>query len=393
MSGRCEPVQKVVPNGNYRAGGEQFGSQVSIAGNVAAVGAPGEGSTQAGIYYGGVYVFARQASGDWTLQGSELLPSPFADANFGSAVSLDASGQRLVVGASRESVFKGAVYIFDLVGGVWTQQAKLLGQVASGELGSAVSVQGDRVLVGSKNYGSSPGYAFIFDRQADGTWPATGIPLYESDGSVVGDSYGMSVSLSGDRALVGSMRREAYVFARQSDGSWTQEQILTPTGGQTTDQFGTTVSLSGDRALVGANQDSDKGTKAGAIYVFERQASGTWMQTAKLYGPAPINQDLFGYSVAVAGDTVLAGAIQRSQSSPAGTSVGSAGAAFLFQHNTDGSWGGPYEVKTSSNDVAASRDLGYDVALSGDFAIMGAAFDGPFDYGSAYIADLRAALP
>ena len=191
--------------------------------------------------------------------------------------------------------------------------------------------------------------------------------------------------------MVGGARRQAYVFARQSDGSWAEEQILTPTGGQTTDQFATAVSLSGDRALVGAYQDSDRAASAGALYVFERQASGTWMQTAKLYAPAPNGADSFGVSLAQSGDQVLAGADTRG-----GNVNGGAGAAYLFVHNADGSWSAPVEVKSGVNDVTPSRMFGSDVSLSGNFALIGAMYDvgnNGSQTGAAYVADVRAVLP
>ena len=151
------------------------------------------------------------------------------------------------------------------------QQAKWLGELSRDMFGVAGSLDGDRAIVGaSRNPGVTPtklGAAYIYERRTDGTWPAAGVKLGASDG-FLNDQFGIAVSLSGDRALVGAgARRGAYVFARQSDGGWTEEQILTVTG-QTTDQFARAVSLSGDRALVGASQDADRGTNAGAVYVF-----------------------------------------------------------------------------------------------------------------------------
>ena len=188
--------------------------------------------------------------------------------------------------------------------------------------GFTASLDGDRAIVGARNNDSgftNSGAAYIFERSTAGTWPATGIKLVASNRA---DStlFGASVSISGDRALIGSgdAARSAYVFARQSDGTWIEEQILTTTG-TTGDHFGREVSISGDRALVGANGDTDLGANAGAVYVFERQSNGVWMETAKLHAPAPNAGpgDLFGNAVWQQGTRVLVGAPGENRSAAA----------------------------------------------------------------------------
>ncbi len=121
--------------------------------------------------------------------------------------------------------------------------------------------------------------------------------LTASDGAA-GDWFGHSVSLSGDRALVGALFHDdpansgsAYVFERQGDGSWLEVDKLTASDGAANDFFGLSASLSGDRALVGANGDSDSN---GSAYVYERQGDGSWLEVAKLTASDGAADDLFG---------------------------------------------------------------------------------------------------
>ena len=92
--------------------------------------------------------------------------------------------------------------------------------------------------------------------------------LTASDGAV-GDTFGL-VSLSGDTAMIGaqgddSYRGSAYVFVRNGT-AWSQQAKVTASDGAAGDQFGVSVSLSGDSALIGAvGDDSSKGS----AYVFE----------------------------------------------------------------------------------------------------------------------------
>jgi FG-GAP repeat len=386
-AGTCATVQKLQPDSSNAGSLEQFGTSVSLSGNLAVVGEPNTPSS-----IGAVFTYARQSSGTWTMQGGKLAPPAGNAGGFGTDVSL--SGQRLLVGAPTDNTNGGAAYIFELVAGAWVQQTKLLGQANPYHFGQSVSLDGDRALVGASGISSAPqvGAAYIFDRNTDGSWPATGIRV-QGWPAGTNDQFGICASLSGDRAIVGSNRRNVVIFAREPDGTWPPEQALTATGGQSTDQFGLAVSIAGDRALVGAAQDTDLGTAAGAVYVFERQANNTWMQTAKLHAPPPNAgaNEQFGTSVAQSGDHVLVGAIGA---------VKGAGTAYVFVHNADGSWTTGAELQSSATDVVNTRAYGNDVSLSGDFALIGAFVDeagppimGAPSCGTAYVADTRAVLP
>src|SRR5262249_24248653 len=154
----------------------------------------------------------------------------------------------------------------------WTKVAgaKRTGEAVQDFFGASVSVDGDRVLVGAPNHAltGATGAAYVFERQSDGSWPAAGPPLGAPDPGAPGD-FGRSVSISGDRALVGAGNSEvAYVFVRDATGAWTSEQKLLAMDGASGDQFGRAVSLSGTRALVGAESARNG---AGAAYVFELQ--------------------------------------------------------------------------------------------------------------------------
>ena len=65
-----------------------------------------------------------------------------------------------------------------------------------------------------------------------------------------------------------------YVFGRAA-GTWTQQQELLAADGAANDSFGTTVALDGDTALIGAVGDNDNGTGSGSAYVFTRIGCGS----------------------------------------------------------------------------------------------------------------------
>ena len=75
------------------------------------------------------------------------------------------------------------------------------------------------------------------------------------------------------------------------------------------DAFGASVSISGDRAIVGARLNDDNGNFSGSAYIFERNESGGWTETQKLTASDAAEGDFFGGSVSISGDRAIVGAI------------------------------------------------------------------------------------
>ena len=196
-----------------------------------------------------------------------------------------------------------------------------------------------------------------------------------SDG-VAGDNFGFSVAISGDYALVGasgktigsnSFQGAAYVFVR-SGSSWTQQARLTASDGAVRDYFGTSVAISGDYALVGASGKTiGSNTNQGAAYIFQENSfvfPKTWPQRAKLTASDGAADDRFGFSVAISGDYALVGAHDKTIGSNAGQ-----GAAYVFVRSGN-SWN-EQQILTAT-DGAANDSFGVSVAISGDYALVGA---------------------
>jgi hypothetical protein len=107
---------------------------------------------------------------------------------------------------------------------------------------------------------------------------AAEVKLTASDGAA-GDWFGGSVALAGDYALVGAHYDDdngywsgsAYLF-RWDGSSWTEQQKLLASDGAAYDMFGGSVALAGDYALyalVGADLDDDNGDGSGSAYIYD----------------------------------------------------------------------------------------------------------------------------
>ena len=208
--------------------------------------------------------------------------------------------------------------------------------------------------------------------------------LNANDGEA-NDYFGYSVSVDGDTAVIGAYRDNydagsdfgsVYVFTR-SGGTWTQQAKLNATDGATNDFFGISVAVDGDTVVIGTPNDDAVGLDSGSAYVFTRSGT-TWTQQAKLNATDGAAGDLFGYSVAIDGDTAVIGA-HGDDYLPTSYS----GSAYVFTRNGT-TW--TQQAKINANDVAANNDyFGYSVAVDDNTTVIGAPYDGGDDAGSAYV--------
>jgi hypothetical protein len=382
-----------------KARDDNFGYSVSLSADRALVGAPQSdpgGTANAGA----AYIFTRATDGTWSQEAKLVASDKARDDNFGWTVSL--SGDRALVGAYLSDPGStnnaGAAYIFTrATDGTWTQEAKLTAsdKAMNAQFGLSVSLNGDRALVGANL--SSPGgttyagAAYIFTRASNGAWTQEA-KLVASD-KASNDWFGQSVSLSGDRALVGSVGSDpggstsagaAYVFTRASNGAWTQEAKLVASDKAANDYFGFSVSLSGDRALVGAFYSDPGGTTdAGAAYVFTRASNGTWTQEAKLVASDKAAGDNFGYSVSLSADRAIVGALYARQ---AAGGAARPGTAYVFSRTSGGTWS--QDSKLVASDPLSGDRFGNSVAISGNRVLIGAYFSDPggtLNAGAAYV--------
>ena len=323
MPMQVQKLQAVPPTMN-----ERFGWSVSMSGTWAIVGAPGQLD---GTVPGAAYLFERDGNGVWNF--ALKLQNQSADDLFGFSVSI--SGNRAIVGAPAEATGgnrAGAAYIFEYVNGSWnsTPVATLKADPVRGgaEFGFSVSISGDGAIVGAYKEtdagGTFIGAAYIFDAL---NWSQKPQRLA---GTVPGNFFGLSVSISGDLAIVGEWAGDAtgnvgaaYIVERTGN-VWTAVHTLQPAMSQTDDGFGVSVSIApgGGLAVVGASADDTGGANTGAAYLFE-SAGGAWnLPPKKVQASDGELGDRFGISVSISGNWAAVGAYRKATD---------AGAAYLFK--------------------------------------------------------------
>ncbi|HYH60470.1 MAG TPA: FG-GAP repeat protein [Solirubrobacterales bacterium] len=186
-------------------------------------------------------------------------------------------------------------------------------------------------------------------------------------GGAIGDQAGTAVAIDGDTAVVGAPQAgnngAAYVFERTA-GTWSQAAKLTSSSTPSEDQFGASVAIDGDTIVVGAPlKDEPPATAAGAVYTFTR-TGGDRTETAKLIRGEPSAFDRLGLSVAIDGDTIVAGASGVNQLE---------GAAYTFAATGDDRT--EAGTLTASDGVGSAKvagdEFGTSVAIDGDVIVVG----------------------
>lgn len=292
---------------------------------------------------------------------------------YGISVALD--GNVAVIGANLHDdlgATAGAAFVQRFDGSSWVQEAKLLASDGSpgDSFGWSVSLSGDVAVVGA--FGSGPwnvGSVYVF--RHDGT-------NWVEEQKLVGygttlQQLGYSVAVSDDVIVALALGNGGTAFVYRFDGTlWVLEQYLD--GGN--DPYGPVVAVSGNLIVIGSDSDDDNGPQAGAAHVY-RFDGLSWLPEQKLLASDGSSSDYFGLSVSVDQDLILVGA-------PGDSDNGAwSGSAYAFRHDGN-SW--VEEQKFLPADGVTGDNFGYSVSVSGNLALLGNVGDDHIvsDSGSAY---------
>lgn len=325
------------------------------------------------------------------------------DDQFGVSVALD--GDTVLIGAKladNNAADTGVAYVFTRDGATWTFQDKLFaGDGAAGDdFGESVALIGNTAVIGARQNddgaGDDSGSAYVFTRDGAGAWSQQQ-KLTAGEGAAADDEFGTSVAFDGNTILIGAPgddgaemggddRGAAYLFILEDDGeegtTWTEQQKLTAGDGANDDEFGISVALNGDTAVIGAEKgDGNEIVNTGAAYVFIREDGEggiTWTEQQKLTASDGVEDDRFGESVALDGMTIMIGATLDDDAGDASGSV------YVFTNEE----GWAETAKLTASDGTSNDSFGASVAVDGDNALIGAPVapaGNVTDAGAAYV--------
>ena len=226
--------------------------------------------------------------------------------------------------------------------------------------GQSVAVGEAEIFVGESLNESSPGYVFIYRKDANNVWSEA--QRLEASNSTVGDHFGRALAYTGEHLLVGATTLETiYVFAKDENGLWKEQQAVKVSDTQEGDFVGRVSASDQNHVLMSSLANSEA---RGAVYVFERdEETNLWSESAKLMGSDTEPNDLFGFSLAIENGVALIGA-------PRQNNITGSVYTFTLDQNT-GDW--IEGTKLSGAGTSPNSGFGVAVALHDGRAIVGAA--------------------
>ncbi len=368
--------------------GDWFGYSVAADGNHVIIGAPDDNN-----YTGAAYIYEYN-DGIWTRQARLTANDGSAGDYFGNSVSI--SYNYAIVGAVGDDNNMGSAYLFRNNDGNWTWYGTFFAPDDDKDdwFGQSVAISGDCVVVGAFQNdaaGINSGSVYVFYRNQPDVNKWGELARLEAADAASQDRFGYSVSINGEYIIVGaigddSYKGSAYIF-KYKNSAWTQLAKLTATDGASSDKFGWSVSTDGHYAIAGARLNDEKGSNAGAAYIFEPNEINpdNWDQKAKLTASDAAANDYFGNSVAVGYGHAIVGAYGNDDNGS------SSGSAYIFEPNEVNPDNWVQLTKLTASDADANDYFGFSAAIGiGRKAIVGAQGndDKGADSGSAYIFKL-----
>ena len=233
--------------------------------------------------------------------------------------------------------------------------------------GGSISIDGDYAIIGINWALGGPDSKVFTIKNIGGIWSI------QPELPGISTSTIPSVSISGEYAIVGDYKNEQAIIFKRNGAIWSQSIVLTGFDGQPGDSFGTAVSINGDLAVVSAPNDDSKGS----LYIFQFNGT-TWSHQAKIVASDGQTDDLFGKSVSIDSEFLLAGAPNvddRGENS---------GAVYLY-YGAGNIW--TEEKKIIPDSLVAKDRFGYALSIDSGKAVVGAPGEVITGFGSAYIFD------
>jgi gliding motility-associated-like protein len=309
---------------------QHFGYTACIDGDIAIIGT-----------YTSAYIYQQKFSYAWTPITKLVNPDFRLGGSFGQTVFI--TEKQAFVGApamgstSEPEIFMeqtGAVFVYTRDGNNWSLQQKLLpvDNTENNRFGNSIKVWGNTMAVGAY-------------RNATGS---DGVASFDGAGAV-------------------------YIFQLDPNGLWVQLQKIVAPDRSIGDNFGYDLSLTENEMLIGAPGDEgvDSDPHHGSAYFFKRSTgSDTWTFSQKITQPGNSLDHGFGLTIAMSENRALVANDDDKRVN-------------VFETDTDRIWHPAGELLPS--DHFLDNLFGESLTLSGDIAVVGAAWEQELQQGSAYV--------
>jgi hypothetical protein len=270
------------------------------------------------------------------------------------------------------------------------------------EFGNPMAIGGDTLAIAApwandvwrSDYRGTAGTVYVFERSDDATggWEQVASISPDEEAEIL--RYGMGLAIDGDYLAIGTEfacneqslqgtwcdAGVVHIFERNAGDPHRWDRSAEFIGEGREDWYGFPLSLSGNTLAVGAHWEGGGSGEPilGAVHLYERDPSGTWDEVAVLSASDGADDDWFGLTLELSGDTIAVGAPAAGLDCDPSVPWCDTGTVYVFErhHGGPGAWG---EVaRITAYDPGWDDNFGWDLALYGDTLVVakGATFDG-----------------
>ena len=215
------------------------------------------------------------------LLATPLLAPPLQAQQFGASVAIS-DGQIMITEPTNRRG-PSTIYTYAQTGDGWEQVATMLAPPHGGRgdyFGRFVAMDDRSMIVGGTLYENSTGGVWVYRRDGDGLELES---ILQPDSVAEGEAFGRFGQLYGDLLFVSSLGfggiGAVWVFERDGSGRFVERAILQPESPVESEFFGWGLSYNGERLIVGSFAGQE-GT--GAAYIFSQGETGDWFQETRL---------------------------------------------------------------------------------------------------------------
>ena len=265
-----------------------------------------------------------------------------------------------------EYLCEGSAYIFKRDNNKWVEQTKLFISYENiDSFGSTVSIFGDYAVVGAPstniNNKKRMGAVFVFKRTDDNSWikQTKLMNLKARENSYFGKSVSMSkkyLFVGAETGYYSDRNRGIAYIYEREDDNWVEVKRIKTTDTSMWDGFSDSLSITDDYAIVGAPWSYKKHNHTGAAYIFKRIGE-SWIEQTKLCLLDGEHYDRFGCSVDISNDYAIVGA----------SGYGDTGASYIYKRS-DNHW---FLQTVLRPDTIIHENFGNSVSIDNDRAIVG----------------------
>lgn len=287
-TGEPAAAQALLQTGSAGDPGDRFGSTVAINGDFIAVAAT-EKTVNGNLKQGRVYLYKRvyllnQPTNAFTYDTNITPADGTAQMMFGTAISLQPGF--MVIGAPNAAINgaanAGKVYLYKRVNSAWQLEITIPNPTGNAGqfFGKSISINptGDTLVIGAPDYLFANGKVYIYIK-SNNVWSFHTQLALASDQRANG--FGSSVHYLNGKLLVGVKDANVGINRQQgkavlytvSDGSWQREAMFTPQQGESYLLFGSCVQLANNMAIISAPGflNSSFRSEKGKVYWFLKQ--------------------------------------------------------------------------------------------------------------------------